>query len=62
MWSIPLMIAYMSFALHLDLGRVLAGIQVPPAHVQLFDNFLHKLGYPYVEETDNVVYRRFLRS
>ncbi len=47
---------------HLDLGRVLAGIQVPPSTQAEFTAFLIKLGYHYVEETDNAVYRRFLRA
>lgn len=45
-----------------DLGKVLAGIQVPPNEAGEFDSFLNKLGYPYVEETNNEVYRRYLRS
>ncbi|KAK7676849.1 hypothetical protein QCA50_011496 [Cerrena zonata] len=45
-----------------DLGKVLAGIQVPPEQAKKFDEFLEKLGYPYVEETDNEVYKRYLRS
>jgi threonine dehydratase len=45
----------------LDLGKVLAGIQVPPAEHVKFDQFLKKLGYPHVEETNNEVYKRYLR-
>jgi len=45
-----------------DLGRVLAGIQVPTDDDQRFNTFLRTLGYPYIEETNNPVYRRFLRS
>lgn len=45
-----------------DLGRVLAGIQVPPSTQAEFAAFLIQLGYSYVEETDNAVYRRFLRT
>jgi threonine dehydratase len=43
-----------------DHGRVLAGIQVPPADRVRFDAFLAKLGYPFDEETDNPAYRLFL--
>ncbi|EJF57658.1 threonine ammonia-lyase [Dichomitus squalens] len=45
-----------------DIGKVLAGIQVPPADTDEFSDYLKKLGYPYVEETDNEVYKRFLRG
>ncbi len=46
----------------LDLGKVLAGIQVPPNQHTEFDSFLDQLGYAYVEETENVVYKRYLRG
>jgi threonine dehydratase len=45
-----------------DLGKVLAGIQVPPEDAEKFDAFLRKLGYPYTEETDSDVYRRHFKS
>lgn len=45
-----------------DLGKVLAGIQVPPEDSQQFDTFLSELNYTYVEETQNMVYSRFLRG
>jgi threonine dehydratase len=45
-----------------DIGKVLAGIQVPPADYGAFDAFLEKLNFTYVEETDNVVYKRYLRG
>ncbi|KAL0569804.1 threonine deaminase [Marasmius crinis-equi] len=45
-----------------DLGKVLAGIQVPPEEYNIFDEFLKKLNYTYVEETDNPVYKRFLHG
>ena len=45
-----------------DYGRILVGLQVPPKDDQAFDQFLETLGYPYVEETGNPVYRLFLRS
>ncbi|VDB95147.1 unnamed protein product [Peniophora sp. CBMAI 1063] len=45
-----------------DLGKVLAGIQVPEGEEGEFDGFLRELGYPYVEETGNAVYRRYLRK
>ncbi len=43
-----------------DYGRVLIGIQVPNAERPQFDQFIHKLGYPYADETDNPAYRLFL--
>ncbi|KAI9227568.1 MAG: tryptophan synthase beta subunit-like PLP-dependent enzyme [Piptocephalis tieghemiana] len=44
-----------------DTARVLVGIQVPESESEAFSNFLEQLGYPWVEETDNLVYHRFLR-
>ena len=45
-----------------DYGRILVGLQVPRADDAAFAAFLDTLGYPHVEETDNPVYRLFLRS
>jgi len=45
-----------------DYGRILVGLQVPPKDNKAFDKFLKTLGYPYAEETDNPVYRLFLRA
>jgi len=47
---------------HLDLGKVLAGIQAPAEDSAQFGVFLSELGYPYVEETHNEVYKRYLRK
>jgi threonine dehydratase len=44
-----------------DYGRILVGLQVPQADDKAFEQFLKALGYPYVEETHNPVYRMFLR-
>ncbi|MEY4749311.1 MAG: hypothetical protein RIQ60_1525 [Pseudomonadota bacterium] len=44
-----------------DYGRILVGIQVPRADRGKFKQFLDTLAYPCVEETDNPVYRLFLR-
>jgi threonine dehydratase len=44
-----------------DYGRILVGIQVPRADRKAFREFLDGLGYPWQEETDNPVYRLFLR-
>jgi threonine dehydratase len=45
-----------------DYGHILVGLQVPQADNDAFKEFLQALGYPYFEETDNPVYRMFLRS
>jgi threonine dehydratase len=43
-----------------DFGRVLVGMQVPPADRAAFQGFLDRLGYEYVEESGNPAYRMFL--
>jgi threonine dehydratase len=43
-----------------DYGRVLAGIQVPPAERDEFVLHINELHYAYTEETDNPAYRMFL--
>jgi len=45
-----------------DYGRVLAGVQVPPADTEEFARHLRELQYAYVEETSNPSYRWFLGS
>ena len=45
-----------------DYGRILVGLQVPKADTKAFSSFLDTLGYPYVEETHNPVYRLFLQT
>jgi threonine dehydratase len=44
-----------------DFGRILVGIQVPRADKKAFREFLETLAYPCEDETDNPVYRLFLR-
>jgi threonine dehydratase len=41
-------------------GRVLVGMQVPPAERKLFQKFLDELGYSYFEEIQNPAYALFL--
>jgi threonine dehydratase len=41
-------------------GRVMVGIQVPPADRKAFDAFLREINYPFREETDNIAYQTFL--
>ncbi len=43
-----------------DYGRVLVGMQVPPAEMGDFRRFLDRLGYTYVDESANPAYRMFL--
>ncbi|MCC9604306.1 threonine ammonia-lyase, biosynthetic [Blastopirellula sp. JC732] len=44
-----------------DVGRILAGIQVPDSEMAGFEQFLSGLAYPCVDETDNPAYRLFLQ-
>ena len=44
-----------------DYGTVLAGIQIEPEREEEFDLFLEHLGYVVVDESENPVYRRFLK-
>jgi len=44
-----------------DYGRTLVGIQVPRKDRKAFTEFLKTLAYPWVDETENPVYRLFLR-
>jgi threonine dehydratase len=43
-----------------DYGRVLVGMQVPPAEKGAFKEFLKNLGYAHWEETHNPAYKLFL--
>ena len=45
-----------------DVGKILAGIQCPDEKKQDLEGFLAKLGYPFVECTDNPTYQTFLRG
>ena len=45
-----------------DYGRILVGLQVPAKDDKAFAKFLDTLGYPHIEETNNPVYKLFLRS
>ena len=44
-----------------DIARVLIGLQIPDGQKDKILNFLDNLGYSYQEETENPVYKRFLR-
>jgi threonine dehydratase len=43
-----------------DFGRVLVGFEIPEGDAAAFGQFLHRLHYAYVEETQNPAYRLFL--
>lgn len=43
-----------------DIGRVLAGLQIPEQAEQAFEQFLQHLGYEYSEETGNPAAKLFL--
>jgi threonine dehydratase len=45
-----------------DYGRILVGIQVPPADRSAFADFLARLGYAYRDESENSAYRLLLRA
>ncbi|WP_300619989.1 threonine ammonia-lyase, biosynthetic [Dokdonella sp.] len=45
-----------------DYGRILVGIQVPASDRGAFAGFLARLGYPYLDESDNPAYRLLLRA
>ena len=44
-----------------DYGRILVGLQVPKAEAKSIKGVLDRLGYAYVDESRNPVYRLFLR-
>ncbi|MDR3620069.1 MAG: threonine ammonia-lyase, biosynthetic [Paludisphaera borealis] len=44
-----------------DYGRILVGVQIPAVELADFQDFIDGLGYPCIDETDNPVYRLFLR-
>jgi threonine dehydratase len=43
-----------------DVGRIVVGVQVPPAELDDWLEFLDGLGYQYENETENPAYRLFL--
>ena len=43
-----------------DIGRVLAGLQVPPEQSERLDDFLQEVGYRYVIEDENAIRANFL--
>lgn len=45
-----------------DVGKVLCGFTLPEGSEEEFQEFLKSVGYTFVEETDNVFYKKFLRN
>lgn len=45
-----------------DVGKVLTAIQVPENQDEVFNQFLDKLGYKYTDETNNEVFKLFLKN
>ncbi|KZF26237.1 putative threonine dehydratase mitochondrial precursor [Xylona heveae TC161] len=45
-----------------DVGKVVAGIQCPDEELPQLEDFLRDLQYPFVDETENLTYQRFLRD
>lgn len=45
-----------------DVGKVLAGIQVPIGEEAQLEKFLRDIGYGYTEETNNETYQKFMRE
>ena len=43
-----------------DVGRILVGLQVPKKEMKAFREFLSTLGYRYLDESENPVYKLFL--
>ncbi|KAH3678327.1 hypothetical protein WICMUC_001560 [Wickerhamomyces mucosus] len=44
-----------------DIGKVLAGFDVPTSDSERFQHFLADIGYDYTEETENLVYQKLLK-
>lgn len=45
-----------------DVGKVLAGIQCPKGEEEGLEKFLREIRYPFFEETNNPVYKMFMRD
>lgn len=45
-----------------DVGKILAGIQCPTGEEEELRKFLKEIRYPFREETDNAVYKMFMRD
>lgn len=49
------------FFLFVDTARVLVGIQAKDEDLSVLNEFLLCLGYPFTDESDNYVYKTFLK-
>ncbi|RCK67247.1 Threonine dehydratase, mitochondrial [Candida viswanathii] len=45
-----------------DVGKILCGFTLPEGSEQDFQQFLKNVGYTFVDESDNVFYKKFLRN
>ena len=44
-----------------DIGRVVAGLQIPKKDINIFYTFLEQIGYQWIEETNNDIYEQYLK-
>ena len=44
-----------------DVASILSGLQVPESRLDQLQDFLDSLDYPYVDETNNTVYKKFMK-
>lgn len=58
--TFPLCLRVFVLTFCVDMGKIFLGVQVPPEDYAIFDEYLHRIGYQYQEETDNLVYKSFL--
>lgn len=45
-----------------DVGKILCGFTLPEGSEKEFQDFLKNVGYTFVDESDNVFYKKFLRN
>ncbi|CAK9682915.1 threonine ammonia-lyase, biosynthetic [Candida parapsilosis] len=45
-----------------DVGKVLCGFILPDGSEAEFQEFLQKIGYTFIDESDNIFYKKFLRN
>ena len=44
-----------------QVGKVLAGVQIPKSEYSRFDDVIEGLGYTYYDESENPVFTEFMR-
>lgn len=45
-----------------DVGKILCAFTLPEGSEEDFQEFLKNVGYTFVDESDNIFYKKFLRS